>query len=160
MLITCKDPIGVVGRDDGEEGAVGSEAKFIDADLAVEAVNRMGIVVSMIDDVVVSVFLDDAMMARPVDGAVGISFQDAALIFVRPHRSCLRYGILHTISMVVTRTRRIGEVIRIATLEHKGCFEDILQFRIRNQPLLRKELIGCYREWRILFPVPRIAPFN
>ena len=115
---------------------------------------------TMIDDVVVSVFLDDAMMSRPVDGAVGISFQDAALIFVRPHRSCLRDGILHTIGMVVTRTGRIGEVIRISTLEHKRRLEDILQFRIGDQPLLRKELIGGYREWRILFPVPRIAPFK
>ena len=89
MLITCKDPIGVVGRDDGEEGAVGSEAKFIDADLAVEAVNRMGIVVSMIDDVVVSVFLNDAMMARPVYGTVSIGLKDTTLIYKRSHRSCL-----------------------------------------------------------------------
>ena len=149
-----------MGGDDREDIPLGIETHLVDADLTVEAVNRMGIVMTMIDDVVVSVFLDDAMMSRPVDGAVGISFQDAALIFVRPHRSCLRDGILHTIGMVVTRTGRIGEVIRISTLEHKRRLEDILQFRIGDQPLLRKELIGCYREWRILFPVPRIAPFK
>ena len=93
-----------MGGDDGEEGAVGSEAKLVDADLAVEAVDGMGIVMTMIDDVIVSVFLDDAMMARPVDGAVGIGLQDATLVCKRPHRSSLRCGILHTIGVIVART--------------------------------------------------------
>ena len=91
----------IMGGDDGEDIPLGIETHLVDTHLTIEAVNRMRIVMTMIDDVVVSVFLDDTMMARPVDSTVGIGFQDAALICKRSHWSSLRDGILHTIGMVV-----------------------------------------------------------
>ena len=72
MMITCKNPVSVVGGDDGKDIPLGIETHLVDTHLTVEAVDGMGIVMTVIDDVVVSVFLDDTMMARPVDGAVGI----------------------------------------------------------------------------------------
>ena len=127
---------GVVGGDDGEDIPFAIETHLVDADLAVEAVDGVGIVVAVIDDVVMSVLLDDAMMSRTVDGAVGIGLQDAALVFKGSHGPGLRDGILHAVGVGMTGTGGIGEVICITTSEHKGRFEDIFQLRIGNQALL------------------------
>ena len=69
--------------------------------LAVEAVNGSWQVVAMVDDVVAPVLFDDAVMARPVNGAVGIGLKDTAFVLEGSHRAYGGRGILHAVGMVV-----------------------------------------------------------
>ena len=59
---------------------------------------------------------------------------------------------MHTISVVVTGARGVGEIIGVAAFEHKRSLENVLQLGIWNEPFLRKELIGCDREGILLIP--------
>ena len=82
-------------------------------------------VMAVIDDVVSATLLQNTVVARTVDGLVGISLQYAALILKGTHRTSLRCGILNAVSVIVTRPRRIGKIVCVATLKHKGSLENI-----------------------------------
>ena len=131
-----------MGRCDGKNVAVGIEGHLVDAHLTVETVNRTGQVMAVVDNVIAASLFKDGVMTRPVDGLVGVGFEDAALIFKRSHRSYGRCGILHPIGVVVTGAGGIGEVVDAVSFEHKGSLEDVLQLSIGYQSFLREELIG------------------
>ena len=78
-----------MGGYDGQDVAVGIKVKLIDAHLTVEAMHAAGQVMAVVDDIVLTVFLKDAVMTRSVYGLVGIGLEDAALIFEGTHRSHL-----------------------------------------------------------------------
>ena len=77
------------------------ELHLVDTYLTVESMDGVGIVVAVIYDVVIVTVNEHGVMARAMDGAVGIGLQDATLVLVGSHRSLLADGILHTVGMVV-----------------------------------------------------------
>ena len=117
----------------------------------------VGIVVPVIDNIIMSVFLQYAVVTWSVNCPVGIGLKNTAFIFERPHRPHLRRGVLHPVGMVVTGTRGVGEIIGVATLEHERCLENVLQLSIGNNPFFREEFIGGNGVGSILTPTAGIA---
>ena len=136
------DALGIVGGNNRQDIALGIKLHLVDAHLAVETMYAAGQVMAVIDDVVLAVLLQDGVMARAMNRLVCIRRKDTSLVFKRSHGTRRRRGILHAVGMVVAGTRRISEIIDAVTLEDIGCLEDVLQLGIRNEPLLREELVG------------------
>ena len=61
----------------------------------------VGVVVTVVYDIVVVAIDEYRVVAGTVDGAIGIGLEDATLVFVGTHRTLLADGILHAIGMVV-----------------------------------------------------------
>ena len=80
------------------------EPDFVDTQLAVESMHGVGVVVTMIDDVIVVSVNQEGMMSRSVNGSVGIGLQNAALIGVWTYRTDSAGGILHTIGVIMATT--------------------------------------------------------
>ena len=66
-----------------------------------ESMDGVGIVVAVIHDVVIVTVDEYRVVARAMNGAIGIGLQDATFVFVGPHRSLLADGILHAVGVVV-----------------------------------------------------------
>ena len=78
-----------MGGNNGQDMSFCVELQLIDTHLTVETMHGMRIVVPMINQVVVSVLLQYAVVPRTMNGAVGIGLQYASLILERPHRTSL-----------------------------------------------------------------------
>ena len=151
-ILKDADILGMMCRKDRDDIAVGIEFQFVDAYLTVEPVNGLRIVVAVIDDVIMSLMLQDRVMTRSVNRLVFIRCQHLSFILERSHRSRCRCGILNAIGICMTGAGGIGEIIDTIPFKYKGCLEDILQFCVGNQSLLAEELIGCDREGGLLVP--------
>ena len=82
--------------------------------------------------------LHDTVVSRTVNGLVGIGLENATLVFIGPHRSNGRGGILHAVGIIVTRAAAVGEIVYPVFLEYVGCFEEIGNLCIRNEFLFGK----------------------
>ena len=133
------------------------EQQFVDTHLTVKAMHGVGIVVPVIHHIITPAFLHHTVVTWSVNCPVGIGLKNTAFIFERPHRPHLRCGVLHPVGMVVARTRGVGKIISVATLEHKRRLENIFQLSIGNQPFVREEFIGSNGVRSVLTPTARIA---
>ena len=69
--------------------------------LTMESMDGVGIVVTVIYDVVIVAIDEYRVVARAMDGAIGIGLQDATLVLVGSHWPLFADGILHAVGMVV-----------------------------------------------------------
>ena len=95
----------VVCRNDGQDIPIGIKLHLVDTYLSVEAMHAAGQVVAVIDDIVFAILFENGVVARSVDGLVGIGLEDAALILKRSHGARCRSGILHAVGVVVAGAR-------------------------------------------------------
>ena len=77
------------------------ELHLVDTYLTVESMDGVGIVVTVIYDVVIVAIDEYGVVAGAMDGAIGIGLQDAAFILVGSHWSLFADGILHAVGVVV-----------------------------------------------------------
>ena len=94
----------------------------------------------MVYNVIVVAIDQHRVVTSALDGHIFGILQDTALVFIRSHRAFGAGSILHTVGMVVARTRRVGEVIDTVAFEHKRCFEEVLDFGVQNELLVGKAL--------------------
>ena len=111
---------------------------LIDTYLSIEAVNATRQVMTMIDNKVFAILLQDTVVTRTMNRLVSISLEDTTFIFIRSHRTYCRSSILHTIGIIMTRATAIGKIVHAVFLKDIRCLKEIGNLRIGNQLLLCK----------------------
>ena len=132
--------LSIVRRHHGQDVTFVIEPHLVNTYLSIKAMNAARQVMAMIDDIVFPVFFQNAVVSRAVYGLVAIGFQDTTLIFVRSHWAYGRRGILHAVSIIMTRAAAVGEIVDTVFLKDIRCLEEIGDFRIRNQLLFNEGL--------------------
>ena len=105
----------------------------------------MRIIMTMVYDIIIVSFLQNAVMTRSVHCTVGRRLQNCTSICIRSKRSYRARSVLHMIGTVMTRIGRIHKIIDTVSFHHKRSFKEILYFRIRNQLCFHKTFhIRCH----------------